>query len=168
MTEPAASSARRRRRVARLAAVQALYAMEVAGATAEAALRERLQIEMPGADIGEALPEPDRDLLSELVFGVNQQRESLAPAISAALTGGREFARLEILLRCILLAGAYELASRPDIPRNVVINEYVELSHAFFAAKEPMLVNAVLDRLADSLRASDAERPIVADDAGNG
>lgn len=168
MSESAASSARRARRVARLAAVQALYAMEVAGATAEAALHERLQIDVPGADTGEVLPEPDRDLLSELVFGINRQRENLQTVISAALTGGREFARLEILLRCILLAGAYELANRPDIPRNVVINEYVELSHAFFAAKEPMLVNAVLDRLADTLRAPHAQAPIITGDAGNG
>lgn len=168
MTDPAASLARRGRRVARLAAVQALYTMDVAGATAEAALCERLQTEMPGIDNGEVLPEPDGDLLSELVFGVSQRHEMLDHVIGGALTGGRDFARLEILLRCILRAGAYELANRPDIPRNVVINEYMEIAHAFFAAKEPMLVNAVLDRLADTLRASHADRPIITGDAGNG
>ncbi|HLF59505.1 MAG TPA: transcription antitermination factor NusB, partial [Alphaproteobacteria bacterium] len=59
---------------------------------------------------------------------------------------------LETLLRAVLWAGAYELANRPDIPIEVVINEYVDIAHAFFAGKEPSFVNGVLDRLAREVR----------------
>ena len=38
------------------------------------------------------------------------------------------------------------------IPSGVVIDEYVDLSHAFFSGAEPSLVNAVLDRLARRIR----------------
>ena len=60
--------------------------------------------------------------------------------------------RLESVLRAILRAGAYELLARPDVPAPVVISEYLEIGHAFFAGKEPGLVNGVLDRLARTLR----------------
>ena len=49
-------------------------------------------------------------------------------------------------------AGAYELLARPDVPSRVAISEYLDIAHAFFAGKEPGLVNGVLDRLARTLR----------------
>jgi N utilization substance protein B len=57
-----------------------------------------------------------------------------------------------------LRAGAYELAERPDIPIRVVINEYVNVTHAFFAGRETALVNAVLDRLSRILRVKQEEK----------
>jgi N utilization substance protein B len=68
------------------------------------------------------------------------------------LTGRLVLSRLEVLLRAILRAGAYELLEMPDVPGRVVISEYLELAHAFYAGKEPPLVNAVLDQLATRLR----------------
>ena len=57
------------------------------------------------------------------------------------------------MLRAILRAGAYELLARADVPAPVVISEYLDIGHAFFAGKEPGLINGVLDRLARILRA---------------
>ena len=39
-----------------------------------------------------------------------------------------------------------------DVPAPVAISEYLDIAHAFFAGKEPGLVNGVLDRLARTLR----------------
>ena len=61
--------------------------------------------------------------------------------------------RAGYLLRAFLRAGAFELAARPDVPVSVVVNEYVELAHAFLSSDEAGFVNAVLDRLAGKLRA---------------
>jgi N utilization substance protein B len=63
--------------------------------------------------------------------------------------------RLETVLRAILRAGAYELTARPDVPARVAISEYLDVAHAFYAGKEPGLVNGVLDRLAHDLRPGD-------------
>jgi N utilization substance protein B len=65
--------------------------------------------------------------------------------------------RLEVLLRAIMRAGAYELLARGGVPARVIINEYVDLAHAFFAGAEPRMVNGVLDRLARSLRPGELE-----------
>ena len=84
--------------------------------------------------------------------GVVANRSEIDVAIDDALTSGWTLSRLEILLQAILRAGAYELCAQPDVPTKVIINEYLEIAHAFFAGKEPSLVNAVLDCLASRFR----------------
>jgi transcription antitermination protein NusB len=146
----------RRRSVARLAAVQALYQLELnPDLAAEAVVREfahhRLGREVDGEHYGEA----DEMLFADIVRGVAANREQLDEQISAALSNDWPLARLETVLRAIMQAGAYELAHRPDVPPRVTIREYGTIAHAFFTGKEPGLVIGILDRLARTLRAVD-------------
>lgn len=143
-----------RRSAARLACVQALYEIDVAGSPSDPVLREFIAERWKNAIEGTDLPEPDSAFLSELVHGVAMEMPRLDQAIGQALAG-RTLDRLEVLLRAILRAGAYELAERPEIPAKVVINEYMNVAHAFFAGRETALVNAVLDRLVATLRAGE-------------
>ena len=80
------------------------------------------------------------------------RRAELDGYIAAALTPDWPLERLEIILRSILRAGAYELLARPEVPAKVAISEYLDIAHAFFAGKEPGLINGVLDRLARTYR----------------
>jgi N utilization substance protein B len=59
---------------------------------------------------------------------------------------------METLVVAILRAGAYELLARPDMPTPVIINEYVDVAHAFFDQKEPGMINGILDNLAKTAR----------------
>jgi N utilization substance protein B len=149
----APSGSPRRRSVARLLAVQALYQLELnpglgaAGVVREFA-RHRLGRDVDGDDYGEA----DELLFAEIVEGATANREHLDEEISVALAEEWPLARLETILRLILAAGAYELAHRPDVPPRVTISEYGTIAHAFFDGKEPGLVGGVLDCLARTLR----------------
>ena len=143
----------RRRSVARLAAVQALYQLELnPELEPEAVVREfarhRLGREIDGEEYGEADPE----LFADVVRGAAMRREQLDETLSAVLSDEWPLLRLEAVLRAILRAGAYELAWRPDIPPRVAISEYTTIAHAFFTGKEPGLANGVLDRLGRMLR----------------
>jgi N utilization substance protein B len=146
---PAAGS---KRRAARLAAVQALYQLEVGGGDPAAVIGEfeahRLGQDIDGLDAGPA----DRGWFAAIVRGVSAARHQLDDLIAAVLTEDWTVERLDNILRAILRAGAYELAHRPDVPARVAVSEYVELADAFFVGKETGLVNGVLDRLARSLR----------------
>lgn len=146
----------RRRSNARLAAVQALYQLELnPGRGADAVVGEfvhhRLGREIDGERYGEA----DRELFADIVRGAAGNRERLDESVSAALSDEWPLARLETLLRIILEAGAYELVRRADIPPRVTLSEYVAIAHAFFDGKEPALANGVLNRLAQTLRAAE-------------
>jgi len=153
---PRQSGAARRRSIARLAAVQALYQLELnPGRGADAVIGEfvhhRLGREIDGDVYGEA----DEKLFADIVRGVTNNRERLDETVSAALSEEWPLARLETLLRLIIEAGAYELMHRPDIPPRVTISEYVAVAHAFFSGREPGLANGVLNCLARTLRAAD-------------
>lgn len=148
----------RRRSTARLAAVQALYEMDLAGAEADPVLQEFLEKRWVNSDGDDALlAEPDAKLLTNIVRGVSASRDDLDSRLESALTEAWPPERLETLLRAILRAGVYELTAHNDVPALVVITEYVEVAHAFFEGKERGLVNGVLDRLARSLRPNELE-----------
>ncbi len=141
-----------RRSTARLAAVQALYQIEMTGMATEAVIGEFLDHRLKEEVDGVRLDGADRRMLRDLIAGVTLEATALDDMLSAVLEEGWPVERLETLLRLVLRAGAYELSERPDVPPRVVIAEYVDLADAFFGGKEPGLVNGVLDRLARSLR----------------
>jgi N utilization substance protein B len=145
-----------RRRLARLAAVQALYQLQLnPGLGADAVIREFVRDRLGREIDGELYGEADVELFADIVRGVASDRERLDETLSAALSEEWPLGRLETILRLILEAGAYELARRLDIPPRVTMSEYVGIAHAFFTGSEPGLANGVLDRLARTLRGSE-------------
>jgi N utilization substance protein B len=146
----------RRRSLARLAVVQALYQLELnPGLGAEGVVREFVRHRLGREIDGDVYGEADAPLFAEIVHGVTRDRERLDEAIAAALSDEWPLARLETILRVILEAGAYEILHRQDIPPRVTISEYIGIAHAFFAGKEPALANGVLHHLARTLRGAE-------------
>lgn len=146
------------RRAARLAAVQALYQLDLVPGPVEAVIEEFVQHRLGGGDGESPTAAADRTMFAELVRGVAARQADLDAMIGANLAPGWTLGRLDRVLRAALRAGTFELLARPDIPARVAINEYVELAHSFFSGKEPGFVNGVLDRLAQQLRPDEVER----------
>jgi N utilization substance protein B len=145
------------RSVARLAAVQALYQMEVSSAGAEAVIREfsehRFDRDLPGdGEESVTLAQADEAFFADLVRGVVGNQREVDAAIARRLASGWRLERLDATARAILRAGAYELTHRPDVPTEVVIDEYVELAKSFFEGPEPGFVNGALDAVAQDVR----------------
>ncbi|MVA99243.1 transcription antitermination factor NusB [Nitratireductor sp. CAU 1489] len=137
---------------ARLAAVQALYQMDVAGSGLLETTAEyesfRLGKELDGALYREADPQWFRAILA----GVVENQKTVDPVIRQALTEDWPLSRLDTTLRAILRAAVFELMKRADVPVAVIVSEYVDIAKAFYAEEEPKLVNAVLDRVSRRLR----------------
>ena len=146
------SSGHAGRRAARLAAVQAIYQMELTGNDAESVAREFCEHRFEGVDAA-AFGEPDAEFFSDLVRGVPHHQVEIDRAIASGLTERWKLHRIDSILRAILRAGIYELLARKDVPAKVVIDEYLDIAHAFFAGDEPSFVNALLDRIAHNKRA---------------
>lgn len=158
---PRRSAASRRRSAARLAAVQALYEIELSAAPADAVVRDFVQNRMAaprglvpdeeGAGEG-AIAGADTGLFTRVVRGSLEKRRELDEMIQGALSKGWTMERLEAVLRNILRAGAFELAAETNVPPKVAISEYVDVAHAFYSGPEPGMVNAVLDKIAHVVR----------------
>ena len=146
---------REHRANARLAAVQALYQMDVAGKGINEILAEFetfwIGQEVEGDQYKPAEVEYFRDVLN----GVLADQRSLDVQIDQTLHDGWPLKRVEAVMRAVLRAGAYELKKRTDVPVRVVITEYVDVAAAFLARDEVGMINAVLDALARKLRAQE-------------
>ncbi len=138
---------RQARSVARLAAVQALYQMDATGVGVETVVRE-FRDHRFGADLeGESLAQADEPFFGDLARGVVTGQKDIDVAISQRLAPGWKLGRLDATVRAILRCAAFELRYRPEIPREVVINEYLEITKSFFDGAEAGFVNGLLDSI---------------------
>ncbi|MCW6509138.1 transcription antitermination factor NusB [Lichenifustis flavocetrariae] len=140
------------RSAARLAAVQALYQMDLAGTGLNDILAE-FEAHWIGQEVeGDQYKPADIALFRDILHGVLEHQRVLDVMVNEGLQSGWPLARVENILRAILRGGAYELRQRGDIPARVVIKEYTDVGGAFFGRDEVGMVNAVLDGLAHRLR----------------
>lgn len=140
------------RGAARLAAVQALYQMDIGGAGVLEVVAE-YETHRLGQEIdGETYLKADASWFRSIVSGVVRDQAKLDPMIRGALQDDWSLTRLDSTVRAILRAGTFEILERRDVPVPVIVTEYVEIARAFFEDEEPKLVNAVLDRIAKQVR----------------
>lgn len=139
---------RQARAVARLAAVQALYQMEVSGLGVEAVVREfhdhRFETDLEGQPLAAA----DEPFFDAVVRGVVQKQSEIDRAVTRHLASGWKLSRLDATARAILRCAAFELLGTPDTPTEIVIDEYLEVAKSFFDGPEPGFINGVLDAIA--------------------
>jgi N utilization substance protein B len=144
-----------KRSAARLAAVQALYQMDMAGTPLPDTLAQ-FESHWLGKEVdGDEYKPAEAAFFRDLVGGVLKEQRSLDPMIDKTLQAGWPLKRVEAIMRAILRAGAFELGKRKDVPVKVVITEYVDIAHAFFERDEVGMINAVLDAMARSIRVED-------------
>ena len=147
-----------RRGAARLAAVQALYQMDIAGTGLNEILAE-FESHWIGREVeGNQYLPAEAAFFRDVVGGVVREQRKLDPLIDGVLAQSWPLKRIEAILRAVLRAGAYELDHRRDVPARVVVSEYVDVAHAFVDRDETGMVNAVLDQIARRLRASEFEK----------
>ncbi|MEM9277684.1 MAG: transcription antitermination factor NusB [Pseudomonadota bacterium] len=154
-TNATAKPAANKRGAARLAAVQALYQMDMTGARISDVVEEYENLRIGKEVDGEEYLEADLGWFRGIVSGVVNEQKFLDPLIHGTLPDDWPLSRIDTLLRSVLRCGAYELKNRKDVPGKVVISEYLEIAKSFFEEDEPKLVNGVMDRIAREIRAGE-------------
>ena len=148
------------RSAARLASVQALYQMDIASTDINDIVQEFTQYRF-AYDSNEGEEEtvkPDAMFFTELLRGVVRKQREIDPVVDEQLALGWRLVRIDSILRAILRAALFELMERPDVPVKVVINEYIDVAHAFFDKDEPRVVNGILQNLAERYRAGEIKK----------
>ncbi len=147
-----AASAGIARSQARLAAVQALYQMDLAATDLNDVIHEFMAVRF-GADAeDQTVAAADSELFTSIVRGVVAHQLEIDPPLDAQLATGWRLNRIDAIVRATLRSAMFEFAHRPDIPARVIISEYVDVAKAFFEGDEPKVVNAVLDKVGKKLR----------------
>lgn len=141
-----------RRSGARLAAVQAVYQLEITERGAKAVIREFMEDRLGLDDDGRPVEDADPDLFKQIVQGVVDKQSLIDEAIKARLSEKWRLDRIDSTSRAILRCATQELATRADLSNAVIIEEYVGIAHAFFDGDEPKFVNGLLDKVARDVR----------------
>ncbi len=141
-----------------MAAVQALYQMDLAGTDVADVIDEFERLRFNGVlsdaagETGNELEGADPTFFAELLRGVVRSQRDIDPLVDQQLATGWRLVRVDAILRAILRAGVFELRERSDVPARVVITEYINVAHAFFDQDEPRVINGVLDAIARRAR----------------
>jgi N utilization substance protein B len=145
------------RTAARIAAVQALYQMDLAGTDLNDVIAEFLRERFSGENRDETLAVADRLFFADILRAVLRRQREIDPMIDEQLATGWRLVRVDSILRAILRGGVAEILERGDVPARVAINEYVNVARVFFDEDEPRVVNGVLDKIARKVRVSEFE-----------
>jgi transcription antitermination protein NusB len=148
MTRIKPSSLTDARRGARLAAVQALYQMEMTGAGVGSVVREYLDHRLGEDSETGPLETADVDFFKRITEGVVTEQALIDASIKARLAKGWRLERIDSIVRAAVRAGTFELLRCEDVPIAVILDEYVGIVDAFFEGPESGFANALLDRLA--------------------
>lgn len=141
-----------RRSAARLAAVQALYEMEV-GSKGLNETRAEFEAHWIGCEVeGVRYREAEIAFFCSILEGVVANQGKIDRRVNRTLAAGWPLTRIDAVMRAILRAGTFELIARADVPARVAIKEYVDIASAFFGREEAGMVNAVLDAVARECR----------------
>jgi N utilization substance protein B len=147
-----------KRGTARLAAVQALYQMDIGGMGLAATVAEYENFRLGREIDGEMYRDADAAWFRQIVAGVVDQQKTIDPVLQGTLVEGWQLARIDSTLRATLRAAVWELTNKKDVSARVVVSEYVEVAKAFFEdGEEPGMVNGVLNTLAHRLRPDEFE-----------
>lgn len=142
------------RRAARLAAVQALYQMDVGGTLSTSVVKEFIEHRF-GHEGEKGYVATDEEFFADVVEGVVKYQEGIDKSISDNLSAKWSLKRLDLTLRAIMRCAGYEIQRRPDVPALVIIDQYVSIAADFFEGKEPGFVNGALDKMAKAVRAAE-------------
>lgn len=141
-----------RRAGTRLAAVQALYEMELTGISAKSVIRAFQENRLGIGPDENPVDETDLETFKLIIDGVVTHQSTVDEVIRGCLAKGWRLSRLDATSRAILRAGSTEFIVFPDLDHPIIIDEYVSLANDFFdPGTETNFVNATLNSIGAKL-----------------
>ena len=129
----------------RLLAVQALYQISINELSNENSIDLILEtaIQQPGLE--ELKKKPNFNYAKKILNGFLENSQQIDLLIRTSLTASRSLDKLDKLIQAILNLAIYEIKFGPKVPKKIIINEYLNISHIFFTGTESKLINGILD-----------------------
>ena len=90
--------------------------------------------------------------IKDVVSGTLERIELIEETITNHLKEDIDLKKTDKLLKIILFSAVFELLYKHKIPKNVVINEYVNASEYFLEKAQISYLNAILDKLSKIIR----------------
>ena len=147
------------RSASRMAAVQALYQMELSNQDVEAALREFIDHRLGREIEGEQYADADQKYFTTLVRGVVERQDEIDRELARTLPKEWPFDRIDPTMRAILRSATFEIIAQPGVGTRVIVTEYMTIAEAFFVGQETGFLGGVFARLTRAHRPEEAAPP---------
>tara|TARA_B100000902_G_C26824104_1_gene675459 strand:- start:194 stop:592 length:399 start_codon:yes stop_codon:yes gene_type:complete len=93
-----------------------------------------------------------KKFIKDVVSGTLERIELIEETITNHLEKDINLKKTDKLLKIILFSAVFELLYKHNIPKNVVISEYVQASEYFLEKAQISYLNAILDKLSKLIR----------------
>ena len=140
--------------MARLTAVQALYEIEMTSTSIDNIFKDFIERRWDNnmildkiTDDSSKLALPDKKKFTTIIRGVIINQGNIIRILDKAVSKNIYFDKLDTLIKSILLCATYEICFENLTPNKVILNEYINITKAFYEQNESSLVNGVLDRI---------------------
>ena len=131
----------------RLLAVQASYQISINELSEENSIDSILKTALLQPGLEELKKRPNFNYAKKILSGSINNLDKIDLIIRGSLTSSRKFDKLDKLIQAILRLAIYEISFDIKVPKKVIINEYLNISHIFFSGDESKLVNGILDSI---------------------
>ena len=129
----------------RLLAVQALYQISINELSSKNSIDSILETAMQQPGLEELKKKPNFNYAKKILNGFLENSPQIDLLIRTSLTASRSLDKLDKLIQAILNLALYEIKFGPKVPKKIIINEYLNISHIFFTGAESKLINGILD-----------------------
>ena len=96
-----------------------------------------------------------KKFIKDIVKGTLERSDLIENIINSHLSEDINLAKTDKLLKIVLFAAIFELMFKHNIPKKVIINEYLLASEYFLEKIQIGYLNAILDKLSKELRKDD-------------
>ena len=131
----------------RMLVVQALYQSSINKSLDDEPIESMFLHIVESLNMNKLKKKSNFNFAKTLYIGVKNNSVSIDYDISTALGSSHDYGKIEKLLRSIFQVAVYELNYGVELPKKVIISEYLKISDSFYSEKETSLVNGVLDNI---------------------
>lgn len=146
------------RGITRFYAVQLVYCSEITNKAISDVIcdfeKNNMEIYLTEDDFA---AEIDAEFFKKILSSLEENLEKVDDLINNHLSKTWEINRLDLVEKSILRLGVTELLYLNDVPSNVVFNEYIEISKAFFEKRDVSFINGILNSIAKGIETSAKE-----------
>lgn len=159
MTEQSNPTPNNKELSARLLAVQATYQVLLSGSYIPDIIREYLDERIGMVIEDETIAQPDGRLFKKIMTNLHERMADINEIAKSAIKKKEspqteeptKLAEVEPLLMAILLCGTCEILCHDDQDNPLIIDEYLNVTHAFYDKNTVSFVNGVLDSISKML-----------------
>ena len=96
-----------------------------------------------------------KKFIKDVVSGTLERKELIEELVATHLNDDIDLTKTDKLLKIILFAAIFEFMFKHNIPKKVIINEYLIASEYFLEKIQIGYLNAILDKIGKELRKND-------------